>query len=340
MPELDPVLPVPEGTNCQLYERNNSAAQAFRAVPAGNGYYYLLLASTTDKVLDVVGGKGYSGCNVQLYTANGTDAQLWKFENAGEEIAYYIKSKTGYYLDISGGSFEDGTNIQVYEGNQSLSQLFYFKKNYDANAAISYAYKYTDNSSKPSNPDYKNYDDNGGDCANFGSQCLFAGGLVTTEDWNPVYPKEHDAFLNKGQGNWINADKLKNYLQSLGYPISYIRSKNDLNRINKGDIVFVTDDSGKPYHTTICSIGGETPKYCAHTYWRKDCDYTFSAFQNGIIVDMSFSESVNVSLLRYCRRQYRRLFCRRKERPGVRTEHPESLRRLHGSFRWSESPSA
>ena len=285
-----------EGTNCQLYERNNSAAQAFRAVPAGNGYYYLLLASTTDKVLDVAGGKGYSGCNVQLYTANGTDAQLWKFENAGEEIAYYIKSKTGYYLDISGGSFEDGTNIQVYEGNQSLSQLFYFKKNYDANAAISYAYKYTDNNSKPSNPDYKNYDDNGGDCANFGSQCINAGGFVTSSDWNPVYADDHKLKHDNGQFNWVNAGGLEKYLQSLGYPISYIRSENDLNRIHKGDIVFLTDNSGTPYHTTICSVGGGNPKYCAHSVWRKDQDYSFSTFQNGIIVDMSFSGSANVSL--------------------------------------------
>lgn len=285
-----------EGTNCQLYERNNSAAQAFRAVPAGNGYYYLLLASTTDKVLDVAGGKGYSGCNVQLYTANGTDAQLWKFEDAGEEIAYYIKSKTGYYLDISGGSFEDGTNIQVYEGNQSLSQLFYFKKNYDANAAISYAYKYTDNNSKPSNPDYKNYDDNGGDCANFGSQCINAGGFVTSSDWNPVYADDHKLKHDNGQFNWVNAGGLEKYLQSLGYPISYIRSENDLSRIHKGDIVFLTDNSGTPYHTTICSVGGGNPKYCAHSNWAKDRDYSFSTFQNGIIVDMSFSGSANVSL--------------------------------------------
>ena len=290
-----------ERTNCQLYDRNNSAAQTFRFVTAGNGCYYILLAKTNNMVLDVNGGKGFSGCNVQLFAANGSDGQLWTLENADEEGAVYIKSKTGYYLDVSGGIFENGTNIQVYDGNQSLSQKFYLNKAYDPDDAAAYARKYSEDTGDWTGIYNKNFCSDfalkGGDCANFGSQCLFAGHFNRTPDWNPVYPGGNKN-LSNGQLNWIRANGLKNYLESLGYPVYPIRSEKDLDLIHKGDIVFKINDQGEATHTTICSETSGGAKYCAHSVWRKDHPYAeeLSQFRNGIIVDMTFSNTASVSL--------------------------------------------
>lgn len=307
------------GTNCQLYQRNNSVAQAFKITSAGSGWYTIQLAPTNDKVLDVSGGKGYSGCNVAIWTSNGSPAtnnQLWCFESAGSGY-YYIKSKTGFYLDVSGGSSADGTNIQVYSGNKTAAQKFKLISNYNVAGAIAYAQKYTDNTGKFSgkyntgyniyegyykpygnkyndgygptvNPNYQGYD-----CANFASQCLLeGGGLIATNQWAPVY-RGQKYKGNTAQTTWVSADNLYNYLSStLRYPTQ--RVKSDLSNIRKGDIVF----TGKGSHATICTVGGASPKYCAHTLWRKDYPYDYSSFGNGYVIDMSFAtlKTVRVSV--------------------------------------------
>lgn len=114
------------GTNCQIYDRNNSSAQVYRVIPVDEKYYIIQLAMTDQMVLDISGGKGYNGCNVQLYKYNGTDAQLWTFE-ASDSGCYYIKSKTGYYLDVTDGKTANGTNLQIYEKNKSNPDFQRFK---------------------------------------------------------------------------------------------------------------------------------------------------------------------------------------------------------------------
>lgn len=53
---------------------------------------------------------------------------------------------------------------------------------YSTQKAIEYAKKYW----KDYNPEYKTYKGAGGDCANFVSQCLYAGGFpMKTKVWEP-----------------------------------------------------------------------------------------------------------------------------------------------------------
>lgn len=286
------------GSNCQLYDRNNSAAQVFRITSAGNGYYTIQLAMTSDKVLDVAGGKGYSGCNVQIYSFNGTNAQLWSFESAGSGM-YYIKSKTGYYLDVSGANTANGTNIQVYKGNKTNAQKFKLVKNYSVSKAVEYAQKYTDSSGKYSGtyntvfniykyPNPRAY--LGYDCANFASQCLYNGGLVSTYQWTPVYRGENYKG-NTAKTTWVSVTDLYYYLSSLGYPVQKVKS--DLSNIHKGDIVF----TGKGSHATICTgFSNGKPIYCAHSKWRKNAVYNYEDFKNGYVIDMSFASCGKVKM--------------------------------------------
>lgn len=282
------------GCNLWLYERNNSAAQAFRITSAGSGYYTIQLAMTDNKVLDVFGGNGYQGCNVGIWSSNGyyaTDNQLWAFEYAGNGY-YYIKSKTGFYLDVSGGANANKTNIQIWTGNRTNAQKWKLVRNYDVSQAAQYAQTYTNSSGnysgtynsvyniyKPINPwQYRGYD-----CANFVSQCIFRGGWVGTSQWAPVY-RGQNYKGNKAMTTWVSANDLYSYLSSLGYPVQKVNR--NLSNIHRGDVVF----TGQGSHTTICTgISNGKPYYCAHSVWRKNATYNYNDFKNGYVIDMSFS---------------------------------------------------
>ena len=61
--------------------------------------------------------------------------------------------------------------------------------------------------------DYRTFIANG-DCTNFVSQCLYAGGLSKTTLWNYVkaegYPRSYDSYTSA----WVGANALKNYVKN------------------------------------------------------------------------------------------------------------------------------
>ncbi|MDE7243290.1 MAG: RICIN domain-containing protein [Oscillospiraceae bacterium] len=64
------------------------------------------------------------GTNVQLYAANGTNAQTWRLVDLGNGY-YAIQSKLSVAckcLDVAGGRAVSGTNVQLYSWNQSNAQ--------------------------------------------------------------------------------------------------------------------------------------------------------------------------------------------------------------------------
>lgn len=67
------------GMNVQQGTENNSGI--WKAVSAGNGYYYLYTQSGDGKtfVLDVSGKKTEDGTNIEIYTYKGGDNQQFKF---------------------------------------------------------------------------------------------------------------------------------------------------------------------------------------------------------------------------------------------------------------------
>lgn len=116
-----------DGGNVQIYAANQSAAQQFTLVSAGN-HSYTIQNVNSQKVLDIDGGRMVPGTNVQQWNANGSDAQKWYLEDAGDGF-YYIRSVGGnLYLDVANGSSSNGTNVRVYTGNQSTAQKFRLEK--------------------------------------------------------------------------------------------------------------------------------------------------------------------------------------------------------------------
>ena len=115
---------VSDRSNAQLGVSNNSSSQRYEVTYIGGGYYKII-AEHSDKSLDISGGSGENGANVQQYTWNGSNAQLWKFVNAGNGN-WYIRSKLGTVLDISANS--PSSNVQMWEMDGDTSQKWKLTK--------------------------------------------------------------------------------------------------------------------------------------------------------------------------------------------------------------------
>ncbi len=112
---------------------------------------------------------------------------------------------------------------------------------YDRQKAISYAEKYAFSP----NPKYYFFDVIGGDCTNFVSQCLFAGGFE-------MVFSEYDGWFyvsaNHRSASWTAVYYFRRFLLSGKFPPKgKIVSKEE---VTEGDIVFLHDGE-RFYHTLL-----------------------------------------------------------------------------------------
>jgi len=84
--------------------------------------YYTITNKKSGKAVDVANGSTADGANIQQYQSNGTDAQFWKLEPAGNGYYYIISRKSGKVLDVEGGSTADSANVQQYQRNDTDAQ--------------------------------------------------------------------------------------------------------------------------------------------------------------------------------------------------------------------------
>ena len=117
---------------------------------------------------------------------------------------------------------------------------------YDRDQVYLYAKKYAFNY----NPKYADYNDIGGDCANFVSQCLIAGGI----NFLQICPN-----VAYGQGGTVpNEVNLANCLSANGWTATSYIPKN----FEKGDVVIY------PGHAVIAISGYPNVYIAAHSYDR------------------------------------------------------------------------
>lgn len=194
----------------------------------GVGNYY---PNGTIKLLHITGGNSASFVPPDSVTINGYDISgpfysvFKQYQNLlGNPTSSVIVQGDGtsiQYFD-NGYIFWDGQQaVAYYSGNgipvtpppDNLPDPF--DGNYDRNAAVAYARKYADYP----NPEYQDQYNNGGDCTNFVSQALIAGGAL----FLPVVQNNLMTFLHFGKttlkNDFINADKLPLYLESHGMAI-------------------------------------------------------------------------------------------------------------------------
>lgn len=87
-----------------------------------DGTYVVESALQSGKVMDVSGGSTADYGNVQLYTDNGTDAQVWKVSHDGKGYVTFTNANSGKVLDVNGASTASGTNVQQFALNGSWAQ--------------------------------------------------------------------------------------------------------------------------------------------------------------------------------------------------------------------------
>ncbi len=121
----------------------------------------------------------------------------------------------------------------------------------------------------------KGYYSDGGDCANFVSQCLYMGGLDMDRLWNISNYKcwWGDYYGDDYSGSFIRCDQLYNYLKHLG--AQEIRNPS-ASQVDIGDVIIYSKFRAKEKsHSAICidKVNG-VPIMAAHTTDGKNAMYT------------------------------------------------------------------
>jgi len=150
---------------------------------------------------------------------------------------------------------------------------------YDAARAVAYAKRWA----LSRNPLFPNFAGIGGDCTNFISQCLLAGGATMndTRDFGWYYFSPE----NRAPA-WSGVEFLYNfltgapdYLQENGGEGPFAREVTFLEGLQLGDIVQLANETGDYYHTLIITgFDGRIPLICAHNddaYMRPLSTYRF-----------------------------------------------------------------
>lgn len=154
---------------------------------------------------------------------------------------------------------------------------------YDRHKAIEYAYKYVDNPNHKCG-DYQackpysywgseacGYQSHGGDCANFVSQCLIAGGHPKLSG-NKEYCRGWPCGVEPG------AAKLAMCLhKKFGWKSTCGKLQKPPSNIQVGDVLIYHSGScsGGAHATIISKIEGGRPKITCHSNKHKDMDYDY-----------------------------------------------------------------
>jgi RHS repeat-associated protein len=252
---------------------------------------------------------GYSYDDFGQTTAYGATS----FEN---EVCYtggvYDASTSLYYLNARYYDPADGRflTIDTYRGEQNepnTLHLYAYCANNPVNFVDPSGHKYVPSKGikyakkwwNSNNPAYPYWDERGGDCANFVSQCLFAGGK-TMKDKDGDIEKEYNWFCKPDwtdstidktiSRSWRGAKKFMQYWEknSKKYTIKHAdavkpdswKSETARTHLSRGDVVQFVRPNGTCHHTVY--ITKKYPKwdygYAAHTnpHFRKGLWKEFS----------------------------------------------------------------
>jgi len=135
---------------------------------------------------------------------------------------------------------------------------------YDPRAAVCYAHRWA----FERNPEWAAFDEMGGDCTNFVSQCLFAGcGVMNfTQSLGWYYID-----LRRRAPAWTGVEELRRFLGDNRGPGPWGEPR-PIAAARAGDVIFLELDKGRFSHTALVVREGSDPEtilVAAHT---RDCD--------------------------------------------------------------------
>ncbi|MBS7259488.1 MAG: RICIN domain-containing protein [Eubacteriales bacterium] len=259
--------------------------QQWRLDYIGSGEYRIVsMASPSDStfVLDVYSSVNSNGTDIDVYADANASDRRWKIILNSDNCSYRIMSKCSNFtkgVTVQNASCSSGANVFQYQYNASKNDEWIFEPvyNYSVALGVNYAltnfgtYYYT----------YPNLEDYGGDCANFVSQCMLAGGVHFQSQWwifkkNNTYlkPQSDSQFDNSwdvqtmggvpifgwgASSPWISAEKFCDFWSSRvtyeDYKGSYITNNPSIisdRPFYKGDVISIIR-SGEAFHTMYIS---------------------------------------------------------------------------------------
>ncbi len=122
---------------------------------------------------------------------------------------------------------------------------------YDREKAVNYA----DYWAYRRNPQFLDFQGLGGDCTNFASQCLYAGGGVM--NYTPVYGWFYITSENR-TASWTGVQYLYDFLTSNSGEGPFAQQA-DISAMQPGDLIQLGDADYQFYHTLVVVSTGETP---------------------------------------------------------------------------------
>jgi lipoprotein-anchoring transpeptidase ErfK/SrfK len=123
------------GANVQIYSNNGTLAQKFYFIPENTaitaasttitpGLYTITSKLSPSLVVDVPGASNANGTQLQIYTNNGTVAQVFDIQPQAGNF-YTIKSlNSGSAIDVSGNNIFATTPVVQYKSNGTDAQLW------------------------------------------------------------------------------------------------------------------------------------------------------------------------------------------------------------------------
>ncbi|MGN0595671.1 MAG: RICIN domain-containing protein [Hominimerdicola sp.] len=274
--------------NVQQWGMNGTDAQKWEVVHTGNGIYKLVSqVGSKNKVLDVYQRKDSNKTNIEIYSDSGANNSGRRFRiiRNSDGYSYRIMSKCSNYtkaVTVKDASCAMGKNVFQYDYNKTGNDEWIFEpvEQYNTELAVNYAKKNFDKRTMT----YPDMDGLGGDCTNFVSQCLLAGGIHFQNDWY-VYKKNKSnsrpantnqldySWTLEDPSPWISAKQFNKYfdrfIKTQTYKGSYILSNpNIIYNLGyyKGDVILIMDGgmlfgSYLPFHSMIITDYGKYNGY-------------------------------------------------------------------------------
>ncbi len=136
-----------------------------------DGTYTIRNSSHQDFTVDVKDGSTGDWANIQLYSANNTDAQKFTFTGLGNGCYLITNVKSGKAVDVLTGSMAEDANIQQYTVNRSYTQQWIPRKNADGSVSLinagSFRYMDIDNEVYANGTNIKQHSSTGSEAQKF-----------------------------------------------------------------------------------------------------------------------------------------------------------------------------
>ena len=215
-----------EETPIVLDKSTDASYQFFKLKPKGDNYI-IESFPFQNFVIDVFHSKMVKENKIQIVKSNNTDAQTFKFLDAGDGYVYILSIiNQNFCLDVPYSKANPGNKIWLYQRNNSDAQKFKLIGMNFINQSIDYAKKYA----LEKNPEYETKEDNS---TNYCSQCLVAGGVDQDDIWK------------KGAETFYESDKFKKYFTEKRN-VEWKESPK-INDIKTADIIFCKESEKKDF---------------------------------------------------------------------------------------------